>query len=81
MQSRSTVPIDGTNIEAAREYIRQQFAQRSWWPTEGPFQAQADFAAMQDTPPGLMAWCDKWLNAAQRQALDKAIRRASPHAA
>lgn len=77
MRSRSPFPIDGTNIDVARRYLRQQFAQRSWWPTEGPLQAQADFTALQHTPAGLMQWCDRWLNAAQRLALEKAIRRGS----
>jgi hypothetical protein len=68
------VEIDSSTVEFARRYIRQQFEQRSWWPTEGPLQAQADFATAQDNPLDLAAWCEKWLNTAQRRALAKAIR-------
>ena len=75
-QSRFPVAIDGSNLEVARRYIRQQFEQRSWWPTEGPLQAQTDFKAAQDNAPDLVAWCEKWLNAAQRRALAQAIRGA-----
>jgi hypothetical protein len=75
-QSRSPVAIDWSELEVARRYIAQQFEQRSWWPTEGPLQAQEDFAAAQDDPIHLAAWCEKWLNTAQRRALAKAIRAA-----
>jgi len=75
-QSRFPVAIDGSELEVARHYIRQQFEERSWWPTEGPLQAQTDFAASQDNALDLAAWCQKWLNAAQRRALAQAIRSA-----
>jgi len=77
MLSHHAAPIDSSNIEAVRRYIRRQFEQRSWWPTEGPLQAQADFTVLQDTPAGLTEWCNRWLNAAQRQALHKAVRVAN----
>ncbi|RYU58572.1 hypothetical protein EWI61_10385 [Methylolobus aquaticus] len=75
-RSRFPVAIDGSELEVARRYICQQFEQRSWWPTEGPLQAQTDFAAAQDNALDLAAWCHKWLNAAQRRALAQAIRSA-----
>jgi hypothetical protein len=77
MLSNHAAPIDSSNIEAVRRYIRQQFEQRSWWPTEGPLQAQADFTALQGSPAGLTEWCSRWLSAAQRRALDKAVRVAN----
>lgn len=73
-QPHVPVAIEWSELEAARRHIRQQFEQRSWWPTEGPLQAQADFAAAQGNPLDLAAWCEKWLSTAQRRALAKAIR-------
>jgi hypothetical protein len=68
--------IDSGNFEVVKAHIRTQFAQFSWWPTEAPWRAQADFAELQGTPESLSIWCERWLNGAQRAQLQRVIRKA-----
>lgn len=77
--SKQSFAIDASNIEAVKGYIRQQFEQRSWWPTEGPLQAKEDFERMQGSPEHVTEWCEKWLDGGQWRALEKAVPGAKGH--
>ena len=71
--SKKLFPIDHQNIKAARDHIREQFAKKSWWPTEGPRQAEEEFESMKDRPETLAEWCTKWLDGSQWRQLKIAV--------
>ncbi len=71
--------ITASNQDAVRGYIAAQFTQRSWWPTEAPWQARAAFAALDGSPEALERWCGDWLDGGQWRQLRIALeRRADP---
>jgi hypothetical protein len=78
--SKQAFSIDSANLAAARSYIRQQFAQKSWWPTQGPQQAKEEFERLPETPEALAVWCEKWLDGGQRRQLRIAVQKAPPGA-
>jgi hypothetical protein len=71
--TKSALPIDAGNLAAVRAHIRQEFAEKSWWPAEGPLQAKEEFDAAQESPEALSAWCAKWLDGSQRRQLQIAL--------
>jgi hypothetical protein len=74
MTQRSFV-IGPSNAEYVKAHIRQQFATLSWWPTEEPARAKAEFEAMQSSPERLAEWCETWLNGGQWRQLENAVRK------
>ena len=69
--------IDASNWEAVKAHVREQFRTLSWWPTEEPDRAKAEFEAMQSDPEQLAEWCGRWLNGGQWRQLENAVRKAS----
>jgi hypothetical protein len=67
--------IDHNNVAVVREHIASEFATKSWWPTEGPSQAEEEFERMQHRPDTLADWCAKWLDGSQWRQLQKAVNR------
>jgi hypothetical protein len=65
--------IDHSNIELVRNHIREEFANKSWWPTEGPRQAEEEFERMKNRPETLADWCEKWLDGSQWRQLKNAL--------
>lgn len=76
--AKQSFQIDASNFEAVKSYIQHQFAWLSWWPTEEPEQAKAQFQRMQANPEQLTQWCEKWLNGGQWRQLKNAIRKSGP---
>ncbi|MGZ8219761.1 hypothetical protein [Methylomagnum sp.] len=72
---RHSFTIDASNIEPAKAHIRQQFANLSWWPTEDPTTAKAEFEAMQSSPEQLTEWCHRWLYGGEWRQLENAVAR------
>lgn len=75
--TRHSLTIDASNLEAAKAHIRQQFANLSWWPTEDPTTAQAEFEAMQASPEQLTEWCHRWLYGGEWRRLENAVEHAA----
>jgi hypothetical protein len=75
--TKHTFAIDDANLKAVRDHINGEFGMKSWWPTEGPLQAKEEFAAAEESPEALAAWCDKWLDGSQWKQLKKAVDKAS----
>lgn len=73
--TKKMFPIDHENVAAARHYIAGELATKSWWPTEGPRQAEEEFERMKHQPATLAEWCAKWLNGSQWRQLRKAVER------
>lgn len=71
----NTFPIDSVNLPWVRAYILEQFAQRSWWPGEGPLQARAALEALDNSPESLQQWCLDWLDSGQWRQLRAAWER------
>lgn len=67
--------IDHNNVAAVREHIAGEFAAKSWWPTEGPRQAEAEFERMKHRPDTLADWCAKWLHGSQWRQLQKIVNQ------
>ncbi|MFI3136333.1 MAG: hypothetical protein QX197_06090 [Methylococcaceae bacterium] len=65
--------IHPKNLPRAQHYIQRQFNSHSWWPKEQPEQAKHEFNLMQADSTALNVWCEKWLDAGQRQKLNNAI--------
>lgn len=70
---KRTFPIHAQNQQIIRDYILQQFAQRSWWPSEGPWQAREAFEALDDSAEALEHWCKTWLNGGQWRMMRAAL--------
>ncbi len=73
--TKTTFPIDHENIAAVRNYIAGELATKSWWPTEGPRQAEEEFERMKHQVDSLADWCTRWLNSSQWRQLRKAVER------
>jgi hypothetical protein len=73
--SKKLVSIDDQNIKAVRDHISEEFAAKSWWPTEGPRQAEEEFETMKHGPETLADWCEKWLDASQWRKLKVAVEK------
>ena len=65
--------IDEKNIGKVRDHIGRNFAQKSWWPAEGPLQAKEEFERAQHSPQDLSSWCAKWLDGSQLRQLKNAM--------
>ena len=73
---KNTFPISPDNHTAIREYIVRQFANLSWWPTEGPLQAREEFDALDPaSPEALENWCQHWLDGGQWRQLRVAVEQ------
>ncbi len=72
--SKQKFPIDETNTDAVKIYLKQRFAQLSWWPAEQPAKAKEEFDSLNNSPEALAAWCEKWLDAGQWRQLENAIK-------
>jgi hypothetical protein len=55
-------------------HIVNQFSAHSWWPSEQPDEAKREFEVMKGSATGLNVWCERWLDAGQRQKLQRALR-------
>lgn len=74
--TQRTFAIGTANAEHVKAHIRRQFETLSWWPTEEPARAKAEFEAMQSSPERLAEWCEAWLNGGQWRQLEAAVRKA-----
>lgn len=68
--------LDESDFRTAGEFIAEQMRTKSWWPRAQPHLASEQFRQMKDTPDGLSAWCDHWLDAGQKHQLKTYLRRA-----
>jgi len=68
------VNITEAELSQACDYIAQQFAAHSWWPTEQPGEAKREFDLMKGSATALNVWCERWLDAGQCKKLEKALR-------
>lgn len=71
--TKKTFLIDHANLAAVRNHIAGELATKSWWPTEGPRQAEEEFERMKHQPDMLAEWCSKWLNSSQWRQLRKGV--------
>lgn len=71
--TRHSFTIDASNFEQAKAHIRQRFANLSWWPTEDPTTAKAEFESMQSSPELLTEWCHRWLYGGEWRQLENAV--------
>jgi hypothetical protein len=62
------------DLTQACNYIAQQFAAHSWWPTEQPGEAKREFDLMKGSASALNAWCERWLDAGQCKKMEKELR-------
>lgn len=70
------LPIDAQNIGVVRGHIRREFAEKSWWPAEGPLQAKEEFERAEQNPQDLAEWCANWLSGSQWRELKRAVEKA-----
>lgn len=79
--TKPTFHIDARNMKAVREHIAEAFATQSWWPTQGPLEAQEEFGRAQHNPSTLADWCAKWLDSGQWRQLKRAVDQAGTNEA
>jgi len=73
MNSKKT-HLTEADLTQACNYIAQQFAAHSWWPTEQPGEAKREFDLMKGSASALNAWCERWLDAGQCKKMEKELR-------
>ena len=67
--------ITDNNLQMACDYLKKQFAAKSWWPKANPGLAKQEFLLMNGSPVALNIWCERWLDAGQCRKLNKAIKQ------
>lgn len=73
MNSKKT-HLTEADLPQACNYIAQQFAAHSWWPTEQPAEAKREFDLMKGSATALNVWCERWLDAGQCKKMEKELR-------
>lgn len=69
--------LNDKQLDAAREYIHEQFKSHSWWPKAQPREAEREFELMCKNVSALNVWCDRWLNDSQKAQLEKRLHQAA----
>jgi len=68
------IDLTESDLPKARNYIVEQFAAHSWWPSEQPGKAKQEFDLMKGSATALNVWCERWLDDGQCKKLEKEIR-------
>jgi hypothetical protein len=74
LMTSKKIDLTEADLPKACNYIAEQFAAHSWWPTEQPGEAKREFELMKGSVTALNVWCERWLDEGQCRKMENELR-------